>query len=217
MIYPIDLLGTFVFAVSGALAASRKNMDIFGFSVMALLPAVGGGTVRDVLIGRRPIFWIEDTNYIAVAICAAVVTYFSARWIDSRMNLLRWMDALGLALFAVLGCRIALAYDTSIWIAIIMGTVTAVTGGMIRDVVCNEIPLILSREIYATAAFAGAATYALSQAAGLSQGIAMLAGVLVGFAIRSAGIMSDWSLPAYRQRPPATGRKESANKHEDSR
>lgn len=201
MLYSVDLLGTFVFAVSGALAASRKNMDIFGFSVMALLPAVGGGTVRDVLIGRRPIFWIENATYIAVALAAAALTYFTARWIASRMNLLRWMDALGLALFAVLGCRIALAHDVSIWIAIIMGTVTAVTGGMIRDVVCNEIPLILSREIYATAAFAGAAMFALSQSAGLSPDAAMLTGVVCGFAIRSAGILSEWSLPTYRQRP----------------
>ncbi len=202
MIYLVDLLGTFVFAVSGALAASRKQMDIFGFSVLALLPAIGGGTMRDLLIGRRPIFWVEDPSYIAVAIGAAVVTYFGARWIDSRITVLRWMDAVGLALFAVLGCRIAVGFDVHPFVAVIMGIVTAVTGGMLRDVVANEVPLILSREIYATAAFAGAVTYILAIELGLNPDWSMLVGFVVGLIVRSAGLARDWSLPAYHHRPP---------------
>lgn len=201
MIYLIDLLGTAVFAFSGALAASRQNMDIFGFSVLALLPAVGGGTIRDLLIGRQPIFWIDDIAYVAVAICAGLITYFAAHRINSRQRLLLWMDAAGLALFGVLGCQIALAHDTSVVIAIMMGTVTAVTGGMFRDIVCNEIPLILSREIYATAAFAAAVVFALSLQFGLGQPYAMAAGVASGFLVRSAGIINNWSLPTFKQRP----------------
>lgn len=200
MIYFIDLLGTAVFAFSGALAASRQNMDLFGFSVLALLPAVGGGTIRDLLIGRRPIFWIDDVAYVAVAICAAIITYFAAHRVSSRQQLLLWMDAAGLALFGVLGCQIALVHDMSLIIAVMMGTVTAVTGGMFRDIVCNEIPLILSREIYATAAFVAAVVFAVTLHLGLAQPFAMTAGVLAGFLVRSAGLLNNWSLPAYRQR-----------------
>ena len=145
MIYWLEMIGTAVFAVSGALAASRKDMDVFGFAVLALMPAVGGGTLRDILIDRHPIFWISDTNYIYVAVLAAIATFFTAHIIGSRLRALIWMDAIGLALFAVLGSQIALEHGTSVPVAAIMGMITGVVGGMIRDVICNEVPLILSR------------------------------------------------------------------------
>ena len=142
-------------SVSGALAASRKGMDIFGFCVLALMPAVGGGTIRDIIIDRVPVFWVSDNRYIAVAIIAALVVFFAPhRKPGGRRQLLIWADALGLALFAALGTEVCLQHDTGPLVAVMLGVTTAVTGGMIRDVICNEIPLILSREIYATAAFA---------------------------------------------------------------
>lgn len=199
MIYVLDLLGTLVFAISGALAASRKNMDIFGFCVLALMPAVGGGTLRDLLIGRQPVFWIADNSYILAALAVAVLFFFGAHRIRSRYNLLVWMDAAGLALFGVLGCGIALDAGTGNLVAVMMGVVTAVTGGMIRDIICNEIPLILSREIYATAAFVSGITYIGCLAAGLDSAWATVLGVALGFVVRAAGIMTDFSLPSYEK------------------
>ncbi|MGI9205187.1 MAG: trimeric intracellular cation channel family protein [Woeseiaceae bacterium] len=200
MIYWFELIGTAVFAISGALAASRKNMDIFGFAVLALMPAVGGGTVRDVLIDRHPIFWIDDTNYVYVAVAAAVATFFAAHVIRSRLRMLIWMDAIGLALFAVLGSQIAIDHGTSVPVAAIMGMVTGVVGGMIRDLICSEVPLILSREIYATAAFVAAAVFLTASGAGLSDTWSIPLGILAGLGIRAAGIVNGLSLPVYRQR-----------------
>lgn len=196
-VYLLEMLGTAAFAVSGALAASRKNMDIFGFSVLALMPAVGGGTVRDVIIGRTPVFWIEDNRYIVVAVLAAMVIFFSTYKPGNRRRLLVWMDAMGLALFAALGTQVSLAYDTGPLVAIMLGVTTAVTGGMIRDIICNEIPLILSREIYATAAFAASAAYVAAYAAGVGQSIALAIAVAAGFTVRALAIVYDWSLPAF--------------------
>lgn len=200
IVYTLEMLGTAAFAVSGALAASRKNMDIFGFMVLALMPAVGGGTVRDIIIDRVPVFWVSDNRYVAVAIIAALAVFFTSYQPGARRRILIWMDALGLALFAALGTEICLQHDTGPLVAIMLGVTTAVTGGMIRDVICNEIPLILSREIYATAAFAAACVYVLANSAGLADRIALLAAVIVGFTVRALAITYDWSLPSFGAR-----------------
>ena len=196
-VYLLEMLGTAAFAVSGALAASRKNMDIFGFCVLALMPAVGGGTIRDIIIGRVPVFWISDNRYVAVAIIAALVVFFTSYKPGSRRRTLIWMDALGLALFAALGTEICLQHDTGPLIAVMLGVTTAVTGGMIRDIICNEIPLILSREIYATAAFVASLGYVLADKAGLSEQVSLIIAVIVGFTIRALGITYNWSLPSF--------------------
>ena len=197
LLYILEIAGTAAFAVSGALAASRKNMDIFGFCVLALMPAVGGGTVRDIIINRVPVFWISDNRYIAVAVIAALVVYFTSYKPGSRRRILIWMDALGLVLFAALGTEICLAYDTGPLVAIMLGVTTAVTGGMIRDIICNEIPLILSREIYATAAFVASVCYVLANEAGLGEQLALVVAVSAGFAIRALAIIYNWSLPSF--------------------
>ena len=196
-IYILEMAGTAAFAVSGALAASRKNMDIFGYCVLALMPAVGGGTVRDIIIDRVPVFWISDNRYVAVAIIAALIVFFSSYKPGSRRRILVWMDALGLALFAALGTEISLAHETGPLVAIMLGVTTAVTGGMIRDIICNEIPLILSREIYATAAFAASLAYVIADSSGLLEEISLAIAVIAGFAIRALAIVYDWSLPSF--------------------
>ena len=197
IVYSLEMLGTAAFAVSGALAASRKNMDIFGFCVLALMPAVGGGTIRDILIDRSPVFWIDDNRYVAVAIIAALVVFFTTYRPGSRRRILVWMDALGLALFAALGTEICLDFDTGPLVAVMLGVTTAVTGGMIRDVICNEIPLILSREIYATAAFVTAVCYVVTIQAGFGEQPSLVAAVIVGFTVRAMAIIYDWSLPSF--------------------
>ena len=197
-VYTLEMLGTAAFAVSGALAASRKRMDIFGFCVLALMPAVGGGTIRDIIIDRVPVFWVSDNRYIAVAIIAALVVFFAPhRKPGGRRQLLVWADALGLAVCAALGTEICLQHDTGPLVAVMLGVTTAVTGGMIRDVICNEIPLILSREIYATAAFVASLAYVGAAGAGLSANAALAVSVLIGFSVRALAIRYDWSLPSF--------------------
>ena len=197
-VYTLEMLGTAAFAVSGALAASRKRMDIFGFCVLALMPAVGGGTIRDIIIDRLPVFWVSDNRYVAVAIIAALAVFFAPhRKPGGRRQLLIWADALGLALFAALGTEICLAHDTGALVAVMLGVTTAVTGGMIRDVICNEIPLILSREIYATAAFAASLAYVLTDRLALGDNVALAVAVITGLAVRGLAIIYNWSLPSF--------------------
>lgn len=197
LVYLLDMLGTTVFAISGALAASRANMDVFGFSVLALMPAVGGGTLRDIILGRFPVFWVHDNNYVIIAIVAAIAVFLLANRPGFRRNLLIWMDAAGLALFAVLGTRIAIDLEASPIIAVMMGVVTAVTGGMIRDIICNEVPLVLSKEIYATAAFAASIVYLLTLRVGVGEDAALVFGIIVGFVVRGVGIRFHISLPSF--------------------
>ena len=197
-VYSLEMLGTAAFAVSGALAASRKRMDIFGFCVLALMPAVGGGTIRDIIIDRVPVFWVSDNRYVAVALIAAlVVFFFPHRRPGSRRQVLIWADALGLSLFAALGTEICLQHNTGPLVAVMLGVTTAVTGGMIRDVICNEIPLILSREIYATAAFAASLAYVLADKLAFGDNLALTIGVVTGFAVRGLAIVYNWSLPSF--------------------
>lgn len=196
-VYFLEMLGTTAFAISGALAASRKNMDIFGFSVLALMPAIGGGTIRDLVIGRTPVFWIEDSRYVTVAIVAAVIVFFAPYKVGSRQRVLVWMDAMGLALFAALGTQISLAHGTGPLVAVMLGVTTAVTGGMIRDMICAEVPLILSNEIYATAAFAAGVTLVIAENLGLSPGLVLAVAVLAGFVVRALGIIYNLSMPSF--------------------
>lgn len=198
LVFTLEMLGTAAFAISGALAASRKRMDIFGFCVLALMPAVGGGTIRDIIIDRVPVFWVSDNRYIAIAVIAALVVFFAPhRKPGSRRQLLIWADALGLALFAALGTEVCLQHNTGPLVAVMLGVTTAVTGGMIRDVICNEVPLILSREIYATAAFAASLAYVLADSLALGGSVSLAAGVITGFAIRGLSILFNWSLPSF--------------------
>jgi len=195
LVFSLEMLGTAAFAITGALAASRKNMDIFGFFVLALMPAIGGGTIRDVIIDRTPVFWIDDNRYVIVALVAALVVYLTSWKPGSRRRLLVWMDAIGLALFATLGTQISLAYETGPLVAVMLGVTTAVTGGMIRDIICVEIPLVLSGEIYATAAFVASVTYVGADYLGLHESMAVGLAVALGFLVRALAIRFDWSLP----------------------
>ncbi|MFP6806474.1 MAG: trimeric intracellular cation channel family protein [Pseudomonadales bacterium] len=190
----LDLAGVFVFAVSGALVAARKNMDVFGFTVIALITAVGGGTIRDLLVGL-PVFWIQEPVYVSISFSAAILTFLFVRMIHRGERLILWFDAVGLAVFCVLGAAKCFETTGSALISIMMGVITAVLGGMMRDVVCNEVPLIFHGEIYATAAFLGATVYVLCQLLSLPQEIALWAGISCAFALRAAAMLWGWSLP----------------------
>ena len=194
-IFILEMIGTAAFAISGALAASRKNMDIFGFMVLALMPAVGGGTLRDLFLGRQPVFWISDPSYVAVAVASAVVVFFGVYRPGTRTRLLIWTDALGLALFAALGTEISMEFGAGPLVAVMLGVTTAVTGGMIRDIIVNEIPLVLTKEIYATAAFITGLVFVGSDYLGLHRDIGLILAVAAGFIVRALAIRYNWSLP----------------------
>lgn len=197
----LDLAGIAVFAASGALVASRKQLDIVGFVLIAAITGFGGGTVRDLLLGRTPVFWLRAPELLALATGVAVLVFFTAHLVESRFRALLWADAVGLALYGVVGAEIALIAGADPWAAVLLGTVTATAGGILRDVVCDELPLILRREIYITAAAAAAATYVALRLAPLPRDWSVMAGIAVGFGIRAAAILRGWSLPAYRARP----------------
>ncbi|MGD8832270.1 MAG: trimeric intracellular cation channel family protein [Pseudomonadales bacterium] len=199
MVAWLDFFGVFVFAISGALAADRRGMDLFGFVVIALLPAVGGGTVRDIILGA-PVFWVQDPTYLWLVVAAAVLTFAAARQILRVERWLLWADAVGLSVFCVAGAAKSLALTGSLVISVFMGVVTAVLGGIVRDTVCNEIPLVLRQDIYATAAFAGALALVLLVGFGVAQPLALWLGAGLCFLVRASALIWGWSLP--RRRAP---------------
>ncbi|QDF66288.1 trimeric intracellular cation channel family protein [Shewanella sp. SNU WT4] len=197
-IYLFDMAGTAVFALTGALAAARHKMDPFGVIVLAAVTAVGGGSIRDALIGATPVFWLTDSNYIVCILLTVLPTILLVRYpnkIDPR--LLPIADAFGLALFTIIGVEKSLAFGISGMGSIIMGVITGVGGGMIRDILCRKIPLILRSEIYATAAMLGAITYMGCYSLGLDNTATITLAMLVTLSIRLAAIHWHLSLPAF--------------------
>jgi uncharacterized membrane protein YeiH len=197
----LDAAGVFVFAVSGAITASRKQLDIVGFVFVASVTGIGGGTLRDLVLGRDPVFWIATPAYLYVTTAAAVLVYFTAHLVERRYTVLLWADAIGLALFCVLGARIALLTGTGPAVAVLMGVMTATMGGLIRDVVCNEQPLILAREIYASAAALGAGVTVAMLAFDLPAIAAEAAGIVTALVARGAAIQLGLGIPVYKTRP----------------
>ena len=201
LIAVLDVLGVAVFAVTGALVASRKQMDIVGFALLATVTGIGGGTLRDLVLGVQPVFWVREPIYVVVCITIAAIAFFTAHVPESRYRLLLWLDALGLSFFCIVGADKALVAGAGWFIAIVMGVITATFGGIVRDVLGDEIPIILRKEIYATAALAGSAVFIGTFAVGIPGIVAAFAGFAVCFGIRAAALRRGWSLPTYRPRP----------------
>jgi uncharacterized membrane protein YeiH/thymidine kinase len=193
----LDLVGVAVFAVTGALVASRKQMDIVGFAFLGTVTGIGGGTVRDLVLGQTPVFWVREPVYLLICVGCSVFVFAAAHVPRSRLVWLMWLDAVGMALFCVLGAEKALPHGPVV--AATMGVVTAVMGGMIRDILGGESPVILRREVYATAALAGALTYLLALLV-LPRDPALLLGFCAALALRGLALRNRWSLPVYRPR-----------------
>jgi uncharacterized membrane protein YeiH len=199
----IDHAAVLVFALTGALVASRAQLDIIGFAFLAILTGVGGGTVRDVLLDRNPVFWMADPTYLGVAVISAFVVFFTAHLFESRYKAILWLDAAALAFAVAAGANIAASFGQSAPIVVVMGAVTGCLGGLMRDVVANEVPLVLKQgELYVTCAVAGAAVVALTPFFGLSQTPTALAAAAITFGLRAGSIAFGWSLPVYKSRPP---------------
>lgn len=199
----LDYASVAIFAVTGALVASRAQLDLVGFAFVACLTAVGGGTIRDVLLDRNPIFWIADPTYLAVAAGAALMIFFTAHLLESRMRALIWLDSFALAIAVAAGAGVALSLEQSGVIVILMGMITGCMGGLMRDVVVGDVPVVLKQgELYVTAAFAGAATTMLCVSTLLEGPLALLAGAAVTWVLRAGSLLFGWHLPVYKSAPP---------------
>ncbi|MBA6412220.1 trimeric intracellular cation channel family protein [Parahaliea sp. F7430] len=199
-IYTFDLLGVAVFAITGALAAAERRMDILTFVLFGTLTGVGGGTLRDVLLHTDHIFWIVDTTYLWACLAASIATWFLAHRFESRRQLLLWADAMGLALFSVLGTQKALAWNAPVIVAIGMGMMTASFGSLLRDTLIGRPPVILNPEIYGTAALLGASSFVLLNAFSISAPVALPLSIAAAFLLRAAALLYDLRLPKYQQR-----------------
>ena len=197
--YLAGLVGVAVFAVSGALTAGRKHFDWLGVVVIAFVTAVGGGTIRDLLLDQNPIFWIRDPTNIYVVLAAAAGTLVYVRFGKPPLKLLLIADALGLALFSISGAQIAEAQNLSPVVVVIMGTITGAVGGVVRDIFCGEIPILFRpAELYATTAIAGIMVYLALKQFDVAVGTAALAGMATIASFRIAAIVWQIRLPVFR-------------------
>ncbi|MES2160065.1 MAG: trimeric intracellular cation channel family protein [Pseudomonadota bacterium] len=197
LFYILDLIGVAVFAASGTLAAMASHLDLLGIMVLAAMTAIGGGTVRDLLLNRHPVFWIEDPKPLLVIVASAVFTIVWVQVLPVPTDALLIADALGLALFAMSGAKVAEAQGCRALIVILMGTLTGVGGGLVRDILAAKVPLILRQDIYATAAIAGILLYILLKKAGMPQRWAFGAGLAAIVVVRLLAIQLGLRLPSF--------------------
>ena len=198
LLYLLDMIGIVACAIAGTLLAQHKGFDISGCILVAMVNAIGGGTLRDMALDRHPLFWMTDLNYVIVITVTSLILQIFFHLYHKIDNALKLFDAVGLAAFSVIGFKIALTQDMSPIIAIMMGVWTAILGGLLRDIICNEIPLVLQREIYITASIAGSVTYLCLQYLGVSTSINEFIMLFVIFAVRMLALKFDWHLPSIR-------------------
>lgn len=201
LLIAIEVGGTVAFAVSGLIEAMRKRMDVVGVFSVAFVSAFGGGTVRDLLLDRRPLFWVEHEAYLWL-VFAMVITapwWLKAVLHDAGARLMEWTDAFGLGLFAISGTSIAVAAGMSVGVSVLMGATTAIVGGVARDVLCNEVPKVYrDHRPYALCAVAGSLAFLGLSALGLASELASLVGIGVATGSRLLAIAFDWQLPSWR-------------------
>ncbi|OOG41652.1 trimeric intracellular cation channel family protein [Rhodanobacter sp. C05] len=204
----LDLVGTFVFALSGGLTAVRRRLDLFGVLVLSFAAGNAGGITRDVLIGATPPSAIADWRYLAVSVLAGVITFYRYETIERLRNPVQLSDAAGLALFAVAGAQKALAYGLNPAMAALLGMLTGIGGGMLRDVLVSQIPTVLRADLYAVAALAGAVVVVLGSLLQLPPMATTLAGAGLCFGLRYMAIRHQWHLPVarYAEKPDTDSR-----------
>lgn len=199
VIYALDLVGTFAFAISGALVASNKDFDLFGVFIIAFVTAVGGGMLRDIMINAHPINWIGDLNYVYTILAAVVFTFLFKSKIDPLRKTMFLFDTIGISVFTLLGLQKGLALGLPTVVAILMGMVSAVFGGVIRDVLTNKIPLIFQKEIYASACLLGGLVYLLSVNFIDTEWICFLLGSFTVVLIRTLAVKYHLELPKIKE------------------
>ena len=198
LLYLLDMIGIIACAVAGTLLAQHKGFDIAGCILVAMVNAIGGGTLRDMALDRHPLFWMTDLNYLLVITISSLVVQIFFHLSPKIDNMLNLFDAIGLAAFSVIGFKIALNQGLSPMIAVMMGVWTAILGGLLRDIICNELPLLLQREIYISASVAGSVTYLLLAHYGINSSLNEFIMLGVIFAVRMLALRFDWHLPSIR-------------------
>jgi uncharacterized membrane protein YeiH len=197
MLHVIFVIAITAEAMTAALAAGRRKMDWFGVCMLAAVTALGGGTLRDVLLGHYPLSWVADPNLLLIACGAALVTIAIARFMET----LRWpfliLDALGLVVFTIIGCNVAIEMGQPPVIVIVSGMITGIAGGILRDVLCNDVPLVFSGELYATVSIVTGAIYYFGLQLGAAHELVTLVAIFVGFALRIFAIMFNWAMPKF--------------------
>ncbi|WP_201585653.1 trimeric intracellular cation channel family protein [Psychrobacter jeotgali] len=198
LLYLLDMVGVIACAVAGTLLAQHKGFDIAGCILVSMANAVGGGTLRDIALDRHPLFWMTDLNYLIVITVTSLILQIFFHLYHKIDRALKLFDAIGLAAFSVIGFKVALNQDMAPLIAILMGVWTAVIGGLMRDIICHEIPLLLQREIYITASIAGSVTYLVLDSLGVNPGLNEFIMLGIIFWVRILALRFDWHLPSIR-------------------
>jgi uncharacterized membrane protein YeiH len=198
----LDWMGIVVFAITGALVASRNQMDALGFVLLGTVTGIGGGTIRDLLLGIHPILWVERPAYLVVCILVSLAVFFTAHLIQSRLRLILWLDGIGLALFAAVGAERALSVGTTPIVAATMGVISACFGGILRDILGQERSVIFGHELYITAAIVTASLFVALDVSGAPRELSVVLATAAGFILRAGALSRGWSLPRYRPRPP---------------
>lgn len=199
LLYFLSAAGVVVFSISGALFAAEKKMDILGFVLIGTVTGIGGGTLRDLLLDV-PLFWMRDHLAIYLCLGSSALTYFAVSLIRKRDSWILWMDAIGLAVFAVIGTQQALLHQDSAVIAVVMGVMTATFGGIMRDVLCAETLTLMRPEMYITCALLGALVYVLFYQLGINEQATVIAAFCAAFALRGAAILFRLTLPSFGQK-----------------
>ena len=198
-IYFVDLFGTAIFAISGVLTAIQKKFDLVGTLIIGFVTAVGGGTIRDLLIGKFPVGWLNDRNYLVVILVAYLIAYLFKTKIIKWKRSMFLFDTIGIGIFTILGIETASAYGLNIEYCLILGVISACFGGVIRDVLTNEVPLIFRKEIYASACFIGGVVYVVLTKFSSLTNLNVLVSILIVILIRYFAIKNKWSLNFHKE------------------
>lgn len=194
----LDIIGTVAFAISGTLTAIEKRFDIFGIAIIAGVTAIGGGTLRDMLIGNMPVTWLLHFEYLYIVIAAIVVTIFFRKGLNKLRTSLLLFDTMGIGIFTLIGIQKGLSIGLHPVVCVLLGTVTACFGGVIRDTLCNDVPIIFKKEIYATPCIVGGAVFFLVQLLGFSENTVYLSTIISIITIRLFAVRYHWSLPVVK-------------------
>lgn len=197
-----DYIGTFIFALTGGLAAAEKRLDFGGFLLLAFVTGVGGGTIRDLLLSRDTIFWTDAPWYFLLCMLGAIITFWWATDLKRVHTALVWGDAVGLAVFTAIGTGVAIEMDARSYMCVLMGVLTATGGGVIRDIIRNEVPIVLQRELYVTPAALGGLLFVGLHELGAPTWASVVAAAGATFGLRAIGIIFDVHLPVYEPSRP---------------
>lgn len=196
ILYLLDMIGIVACASAGTILAKKKNFDFFGCLLVSMVGAIGGGTVRDVILDRHPLFWTLDLNYLYVISTTSILVQLFIHYLHKLDLLLKIFDAIGLAAFSVIGLSVALSMGASAVIAILLAVLTSIAGGIMRDMICNEIPLVLQKEIYISASILGSLSFFALRSLDLSHAVCEFVMLIVIFIVRMLAIRFDWHLPS---------------------